>query len=387
MPKLLAPKSGHKEELDNCLRVFENELHFTDPSPLFLFLGAIAANYFRGNPVWLMLVGPPSCGKSTILMSASKLRNMHFASQVKNTAAFITWEKDSGQGGLLHRIGPRGFLVLKDFTTTLSLDKDNLRDVLSVLRECYDGRFDRPTGNAGGSSLAWSGKLCVLTGATNEIDNAMQFNQSMGERFVYYRYDNANDNDIFQQANAALGRFQLDNTDQTETLANAVKELFDSLQLTWKTDRREFTDKERSRLAQLVTVACKLRTVVRRHNFRDKEIVAPPQYEQGARLAEVLGNLYLGMELVGVNENWRWQLVKKVALDSGPLLRVEILRRIDGANALGIEADADLLANEIKISKSQVTKTIQELNICNLIYKGDNKQWHVVENVKRILGW
>lgn len=387
MPKLLPPKSGHTEALDNCLRVFEQKLHFTNPSPLFVLLGTIAANYFKGNPVWLMLVGPPSCGKSLLLTATSKLPNFRYASQVKNVAAFITWDKDKGQGGLLSQIGRRGFLVLKDFTSILSLDRDNMKEVLGVMRECYDGRYDRLTGNAGGSNLTWRGKLCILAGCTDEIYSAMTFNQSMGERFIYYRYDDANERDVFQQALSALSKDGYDPEEQGAELADAIREIFDELELDWKAEKRDLDDRERSRLSNLVVIGTKLRTVYRRHSYKEDQIVAPPQSEQGARLAETLGNLYLGMELVGVSEEWRWRLIRKIALDSGPLLRSQCLKAIDGANSLGSQIDDKILANDLKVGRAIIRRTLEEMAFSNLIYTNEEKQWFIAENVKRILGW
>src|SRR4051794_5794590 len=59
--------------LNAMLDVFERWLLLPDPTPIYAALGAVAANYLPGDPVWLGLVGPPSSAKTEILNSTLKL--------------------------------------------------------------------------------------------------------------------------------------------------------------------------------------------------------------------------------------------------------------------------------------------------------------------------
>jgi hypothetical protein len=56
-------------------------------------------------------------------------------------------------GGLLRKVGPSGLLVVKDFTSILSMNRDTRALVLAALREIYDGHWTRNVGTDGGFTL------------------------------------------------------------------------------------------------------------------------------------------------------------------------------------------------------------------------------------------
>src|SRR5262245_27426308 len=59
--------------LEQTLAVFNHWLLLPNPTPILAVLGAVAANYLPGDPVWLGLIGPPSSAKTEILNSTSLL--------------------------------------------------------------------------------------------------------------------------------------------------------------------------------------------------------------------------------------------------------------------------------------------------------------------------
>src|SRR5580700_2259454 len=76
-------KSFHRflsPELNRVVDQFQEYLHLPDPTPLVMTLATVAANSMPGDPVWLLLIGPPGSGKTEILNSTLKLPNMHSAS-------------------------------------------------------------------------------------------------------------------------------------------------------------------------------------------------------------------------------------------------------------------------------------------------------------------
>lgn len=131
--------------LAEVLGAFHQWLHLEDVGALYALLGAVAANRLEGDPSWLMLVGASSGGKTELLNALTGLPNTHMAATLTESALLSgTAKKDraaGAKGGLLRVIGDQGTLILKDFTSVLSMSRDPRAAVLAALREIYDGSW------------------------------------------------------------------------------------------------------------------------------------------------------------------------------------------------------------------------------------------------------
>jgi len=59
------------DRLSSLLDCYRRLLHLPDVAPVLAVLGTVAANRLPGDPVWSLLVGPPSSGKTEIVDSLS----------------------------------------------------------------------------------------------------------------------------------------------------------------------------------------------------------------------------------------------------------------------------------------------------------------------------
>ena len=117
---------------------------------------------------------------------------MEASSNISGKAALLsaTPRKDTAadaHGGLLRKIGAKGIIIVKDFTSTLEMDRTARGEVLAALREVYDGRWDRDVGAEGGRTLTWHGKCGLLAGCTTAIDKAHAVMNDMGPRSLFVR--------------------------------------------------------------------------------------------------------------------------------------------------------------------------------------------------------
>jgi hypothetical protein len=152
----------------------------------------VANMALAGDPVWVFLVGGSGQGKTERLAPLDKMPPVVLASALSGEAALLsaTPRKDRAEhahGGLLRRIGGKGILVLKDFTTVLEMDRTARGQVLAALREIYDGRWDREVGTDGGQTLTWTGKCGFIAGCTGAIDRAHSVTAEMGPRSLFVR--------------------------------------------------------------------------------------------------------------------------------------------------------------------------------------------------------
>ena len=72
--KRAAATNGTPETaLADVLATFQRWLYLPDTDAVLAALAAVAANRLSGDPVWLLLIGPPGGGKTEILASLTGL--------------------------------------------------------------------------------------------------------------------------------------------------------------------------------------------------------------------------------------------------------------------------------------------------------------------------
>ncbi len=207
--------------------VFARWLASTDPVPLRAVLGTYAASMRDGDPVWTMLVGGSGRGKTEMVDSLRGRPDVRSVSSISNEAALLsaTPKKDAAKdasGGLLRQIGSSGVLVIKDFTTVLSMHREARAGVLAALREIYDGRWCRDVGAEGGRTLQWEGRIGLVAGCTAAIDHAHAVMATMGERYLTVRVGDGNSDALARRALSQVGH----ETAMRRELAAAVASLF-----------------------------------------------------------------------------------------------------------------------------------------------------------------
>lgn len=358
---------------------FQDFLHFPNPDPLYVVMGSLAANMLSGDPVWIMLIGPPSCGKTEILMSLSKVQGVKVESTLTSDAALLSGTKSKefvsgAKGGLLREIGSKGLVVFKDFTSILSLEAKVLSVVLSAFREIFDeGGWSRRIGGEGGRKLEWKGKLGVFGGVTPEIDRSHAMVAAMGERFIFYRYT---ESDGWAESRKALER--LDMTGPRGEIRDMVKGFFESLDLDWRTSHtpRKLRNSEMESIIALGQFAARCRGVVQRDPY-SKEICFVPTAEFPTRVVKELGQLYLGMEFIGVELGEAMRILRKMALDSMPMVRSVVVREIMEGKKHSVTAKE--VADRGRFSVGTAERSLEELKSLQVIEKGE-KGWGLTDN-------
>ena len=316
------PKAGVRTALEECVATFRRHLHLPDAGAVLVTVAAVAANRSEGDPVWLLLIGPPGGGKTETLGALVGLSDIYSASTITEAALLSGTPKketaEGSRGGLLRQIGSFGIIVYKDFGSVLSMNRDARASVLAAFREVYDGSWTRHVGTDGGRTLAWSGKVGLIAGCTPAIDSHHAVMGSMGERFVLFRLPEV-DGDA--QVARALSHLGTERKMRTE-MAASVAALLDSV------DPADLaippSEDLQAWLISVSTLAVRCRSSVERDSHT-REVELIPEPEAPARLALVLLRLYNGLRAIGVEEAPARRLAAKVALDSMPQIRRRVL--------------------------------------------------------------
>jgi hypothetical protein len=342
--------------LEHARTVFRRWLHLPDTGVVDVVLGAVAANRLAGDPVWLLIVGPPGGGKSETLGSISGLSDVYPTGTLTEAALLSGTPKkehaSDAKGGLLRAIGDTGIIVCKDFGSVLSMNRDARASVLAALREIFDGSWTRHVGTDGGKTLHWQGRVGLIGGVTPTIDRHHAVMGAMGERFAFYRLPLA---DAKLQAKQALEHAGREETMRQE-LAGAVRDALADLR-----EPRGRTDEETDRLISLVTLVVRARSAVERDGY-SREIELVPGSEAPTRLIIVLDRLLAGLDAVGCERAQALALVTKVAFDSVPALRLAVLRSLQSGTL-----DTNQVVDAVKHPGQTTRRTLEDLAAHGLV--------------------
>jgi hypothetical protein len=366
------PDNGHGPgALAECITTFQKWLHLPDPKIVTTVAAAVAANLIDGDPLWLLIVGPPGSGKTETISPLADLSFVHPAATVTPAPLLSGTPKKEhakeAKGGLLREVGEFGVLLCKDFTSVLAQHRDARAEALAALREIYDGRWDRPVGTAGGIVLSWSGKCGLIGGCTTSIDRHHAVMGTLGERFLFYRVDVE---DPGAQARKRLTSRRHE-TEMRKDLAEAMATVLDC------TDKEPTpaSPVEAEWLVSLAVFAAAARTPVERDGY-DREVAVMPASEGPARIAVQLGALRDGLVAVGADTIERFTILHKVAWDAMPTMRRKVL---DALHNTGWVTRATVM-EATDIPRSPVERELEDLVLIGLAERrkandNDNAPW------------
>jgi hypothetical protein len=323
-------------------------------------LATVVANQLEGPPVWLMLVGPPSSGKTEVLRPLLGIQSIHQVSKLTEAALLSGTSKQgrdkSSTGGLLREVGDEGILLVPDFSTVLSMNADARSSLFAAFRDIYDGHYSRHLGVDGGTVLRWRGKLGMISAVTPAIDSHHEAVSNLGERWVYYRPPDGDPETHARQALATVG----DEREMRAASGQLVSEFMGEIDTASKP---ALDDRASDFLVNLATFAVRCRSSVER-DPRSRDIVAVPTPEMPGRLTGVLAQLWRGCVLLGNDEVDTRRLVRKIALDGMPANRRGALEFLSLSNE---PKSVGMLTAHLQVSTSATRRVLEDLDAHKIV--------------------
>ena len=344
-------------------------LTLSDDRIIDIVVAAIIANRIEGDPLWLLIVAPPSSAKTEILRALAGLKDVYLLSNL-TPQTFISGARSKNDPSLLPKLNDKT-LIMKDFGTVLTLRPESRAEIFAQLREIFDGQYSKAFGT--GETVSWTGKMGFVAGCTHIIDRHSQVYSALGERFVQYRIEAEDPLAIAKHARTLANQEE----QMRAQIAKAVEEFFENLG-DFKSVHQQCSDKIGQKLDYLTTLLGICRTSVPRDRY-SKEIEVSPLPEGPGRLSKQLMKLGIALAVIQQKEaidEEIYSILKKVATDTMTALRLRVLRKTWDQHYTWENMDwvtAKALGLETGIPKQTVSRLLEDLELLKVLSVSHHK--------------
>ena len=182
-------------DIDSLYKEIQIWLYLEDKEFVEIIQVAVLDREIDGDPVWLYVIGAPGSCKTELLNAESKGYSKAFSLDTLTTATLVSGiaekDKDSGEyrpiAGIMQDLDGK-CLIIKDFTTILSMNQDSRTEIYGQLRAAYDGYFEKAFGTMR-EPVRVKAKFGLLAGVTPIIDKYTALQGVLGERFLKVRHE------------------------------------------------------------------------------------------------------------------------------------------------------------------------------------------------------
>ena len=372
------PLSGKGLSFDKVADVYKKWLFMFSTECLDVLFGSIIANRLEGDSLWLFLVAPPGGMKSELLMSVSKAPRIVATTSI-TPHALISGANfgAAGDPSLIPKLDGK-VLVIKDFTTIMSMNALAKEEIFGVLRDAFDGKTEKRFGN--GIVRSYESKFGIIAGITHVVET-LSGNNPLGERFLKYRIRSAPGSGK-EAIKRAIGNIRVNDKMRAELLdvgKAALDREFDGIP--------DIPDGLVDRIVSLAQWVAMLRNIVSRDKYSGL-IHFKPEHEIGTRLAKQLCKLAFGIALfrgqTKVDEKV-FEIVRRVGLDTCPS-KVEAV--VSSLVDLGVEwASTNEVADKTGFPIETTRYILQDLTLTGVCIKeqGKGRGWALSDMVKRLI--
>lgn len=352
------------EELE---ATYKKWLYMPNTRVLDIMFGTVFANRLSGDPVWLFFVAPPAGSKSELLMSLSRCEECYpLTSLTPHSLVSGTSWGEGKDPSLLPQLDKK-VLILKDFTTILSMNYAARDEIFGILRDIYDGRTEKSFGN--GLKREYKVKFGILAGVTPVIETFSAMNQSLGERFLRYRLPL----DTQESEEAKILKAISNVNSELKMRAELCQAAASIIARPNPPDELmpHFSERYLPKVVALAQLSAWMRGVVDRDKFT-QQVLYKPSSEVGTRIAKQLVKLAMG---IGIYRGTRilagheFECIRHIAIDSCPQRVVMIVQALwrakkkDGFEMLKTKE----IVNRTFLPQSTVIRVMEDMNLLRLV--------------------
>jgi hypothetical protein len=340
--------------------VFSKWLFLKTTDVIDVMLATVVSQKIDGSPVWMFLVGPPGSAKTAIVSGLLKGIDGVYGTSTLTAPSLISGANFTGAGdpSLIPKLKDK-VLVVKDFTSILSLPDREQKEIFGILRDAYDGTCGKTFGN--GVSRNYESRFTVLAATTPRIYDLSEQHAALGERFLKFlvgdNLHHVSENDVIRRA--------IENADRETTMREELQDVVKAF-LERSCADRPHPEMPQDILLKIVALAkfgARMRGSVSRDFYRNDIVMSRPMAEVGTRLGQQLAKLARGLAMIydrPVVTMTEYRLIKKVMLDTISQRNEDVLRTMIGAMG-GSDVLTPLSLREIAAKTHYPFATIQRL--------------------------
>jgi hypothetical protein len=304
-------------------RVFNKWLYLENTDGIRIALAAVLSNQLDGDPIWIFLVAPPGGAKTATLSAFNRCPKIFTTSSLTARSLISGMNFRSGvDPSLIPKLDGR-VLVIKDFTSIMSLRDNEKDEIFGILRDAYDGYCSKTFGN--GITRRYKSRFSLIAAVTPAVYSESAKNTSLGERFLKFTLaDNLkhfSEDDIITKAISNVN----DESAMIDEMSDVVQSYVSGVEKTVPM----IPPRILKRIIGLAKYGARIRASVQRNQYRPDQIEGKPSAEVGSRLGKQIAKMAIALAMVGrrrtVNDD-DLVLIKKVILDTVPQRAEDMIR-------------------------------------------------------------
>jgi len=379
--------------LEKVYSTFKKWMHIRDTNSILVCLATVISNCLDGDPIWMFLVAPPGGSKTEIISSFDKSPEVYITSSLTSHALIsgATFKSGIEPSMIPHLDGKT--LIVKDFTTILTMRENEKDEIFGILRDAYDGKCGKVFGT--GDHKYFESHFSMLCGVTTTIYEVGNRYSGLGERYLKYfigqNLEHKDEIDIIRKAMGNVAKEKKMKDELSEVVYHFIALMCEKVR-----DKNfispEIPEEYMDKLIALSQWGARMRGTVSREKYNTEMIMTRPSAEVGSRFGKNLAKLIMVFALMNgrkkVNED-DFNLIKKIALDTISQRNEDVLRVLYKSCP---DIDTSLKTRDIgmrtRYPLSTTMRVLNDMNLLNIVSRvgpANRHEWTVSKYMRDLI--
>jgi hypothetical protein len=367
---------------------FKKWLYLKDTYAIEMMLAVALSNKIEGDPLWMFLVAPPGGAKTETLTSLALAADVHMTSSLTPRSLISgSTLRNGGDPSLIPKLNGR-LLVIKDFTSILSMRDIDKDEIFGILRDAYDGRCGKEFGN--GVTRSYQSRFTVIAAVTPVIYEVSQQHQSLGERFLKI----CTGDNLKHESEEQIIERSIENINQEVQMRWELQDVVQSY-LSRPVSTASLPELPKPMVRRIIALAkfgARMRGIVKRDLYRNEVMTSRPSAEVGSRLGKQIAKLAQSLALVHrrkiVGEH-EYAMCKKTILDTIPQRTEDVVRcLIKETETIDDSISTRTVSAKTRYPLATVQRVLADLNVLDIVDRtgpANKNEWTIGSYIRECI--